>query len=250
MKVFELNVWRPLVDPRRGAARPGSARDRGGGCVLPARHSGHVLSHRARQDVDWDPGPRPRRPAARLLSQRRLLRADGRRFRRGVPSRGAPHRSRVPAALRGGRQAGQPAAADRPRARSTVRLRFSGRTSRGGPSANPFRRYAARFPGDLAWLAGEPLAFSTTMPLRRCGSAAPRSSSAGAYLRWLEAVARCGLERAAEACELIATTAKALQFKTARAVNTRKTLDPAPMLETMAGAWDETMMALTARYGA
>ena len=47
---------------------------------------------------------------------------------------------------------------------------------------------------------------------------------------------------------MIATTAKALQFKAARAVNTRKPLDPAPMLDTMAAAWDETMTTLTARY--
>ena len=117
------------------------------------------------------------------------------------------------------------------------------------PASNPFRRYAARFERDLEWLASEPLscfhnyAFAT---LRQCGAA---FELAGAYLRWLEAGGECGLERAAEGCELIATTAKALQFKTARAVNTRRSLDAAPMLEKMAGAWDETMTALTARYG-
>ena len=116
------------------------------------------------------------------------------------------------------------------------------------PSANPFRKYAARFPGDLTWLAGEPLAFFHNYAfatLRQCGAAFELGS---AYLRWLEARGESGLECAAEACGLIATTAKALQFKMARAVNMRKTLDPAPMLETMAGAWDETMMTLTARY--
>jgi hypothetical protein len=41
-----------------------------------------------------------------------------------------------------------------------------------------------------------------------------------------------------------------LQFKTARRVNANRPFDPAPMLETMAGAWDETMMRLTERYGA
>ncbi len=117
------------------------------------------------------------------------------------------------------------------------------------PVANPFRRYAERFARDLEWLGGEPIscfhnyAFAT---LRQSGAAFELS---GAYLRWLEAGGECGLERTAEACELIATTAKALQFKTARAVSTRRAFDATPMLEKMAGAWDETMMALTARYG-
>jgi hypothetical protein len=117
------------------------------------------------------------------------------------------------------------------------------------PAENPFRRYAERFPRDLEWLAGEPLAvfhnyaFAT---LRQCGAA---FELAGAYLRWLDGDSDCALQPAAEACARIATTAKALQFKTARAVSTRKPLDAAPMLETMAAAWDETMAALATRYG-
>jgi hypothetical protein len=117
------------------------------------------------------------------------------------------------------------------------------------PVVNPFRRYAARFPDDLEWLAGEPLscfhnyAFAT---LRQCGAA---FELAGAYVRWLEAGGERGLERAAEGCDVIATTAKTLQFKAARAVNTRRPLDATPMLEMMAAAWDETVASLTARYG-
>jgi hypothetical protein len=117
------------------------------------------------------------------------------------------------------------------------------------PVENPFRRYAARFPGDVEWLSREPLsvfhnyAFAT---LRQCGAAFELS---GAYLRWLQTVGECGLESAAEACMRIASTAKALQFKIARAVNTRKPLDADSMLESMAGAWDETMTVLASRYG-
>jgi len=116
------------------------------------------------------------------------------------------------------------------------------------PASNPFRRYAPRFERDLDWLSTEPLscfhsyAFAT---LRQFGAA---FELAGAYLRWLQAGGECGLERAEESCELIATTAKALQFKTARAVSTRRPLDAAPLLEKMAGAWDETMTTLTDRY--
>jgi len=118
------------------------------------------------------------------------------------------------------------------------------------PFDNPFDRYAARVRADLDSLAGEPLlqfhryAFST---LRQCGAA---FELAGAYLRWLNKNGEHGLERIAVPCDVIATTAKALQFKAARHVNTHRPFDPAPMLATMAGAWHETTTALTARYGA
>ena len=118
------------------------------------------------------------------------------------------------------------------------------------PHDNPFRRYGVRLSADLDALAGAPLpqfhgyAFAT---FRQCGAA---FEFAGAYLRWLEANGECGLERMAAACDVIATAVKALQFKTARFVNTGRSFDPAPIIETIAGAWDETMIGLTARYGA
>jgi hypothetical protein len=118
------------------------------------------------------------------------------------------------------------------------------------PHDNPFRRYGDRFSADLEGLAGGPLvqfhgyAFAT---FRQCG---PAFEFAAAYLRWLEAHGECGLEPMAAACQLIATSAKALQLKTARFVNAGRTFDPAPIIETMAAAWDKTMTDLTARYGA
>ena len=118
------------------------------------------------------------------------------------------------------------------------------------PLDNPFGRYATRFGADLDSLAGEPLtefhryAFAT---LRQCGAA---FELAAAYLRWLQANGEHGLERIVAACDLIATTAKALQFKVARSVNGNRPLDPSPMLATMAGAWNDMMSGLTARYGA
>ena len=113
------------------------------------------------------------------------------------------------------------------------------------PRENPFRRYAACFPCDLNRLAGEPLsafhnyAFAT---MRQCGSA---FELAGTYLRWLEASGEPGLDRIAGRCDDIATTAKTMQYKTARAVATRRPFDAAPLLETMAIAWEETMAALS-----
>ena len=162
------------------------------------------------------------------------------------PPRGPSDQSRVPAALRGGGQAGQPAGARRRRSRR--RSRSFGRTSREGPPtrSDAMPSVSVRSEG----LGGDRLAcfhsyaFAT---LRQCGAA---FELGGAYLRWLEAGGERGLEPAAEACKRIATTAKTLQFKTARAVNTQKPVDPAPLLDQMAAAWDETMAAVTARYGA
>jgi len=118
------------------------------------------------------------------------------------------------------------------------------------PLDNPFDRYARRFRADLEWLSGQPLtqfhsyAFAT---LRQFGAA---FELGGAYLRWLQSNGEHGLERIAAACDIIADTAKALQFKTARRVSADRAFDPAPMLATMARAWHETMTALTERYGA
>ena len=117
------------------------------------------------------------------------------------------------------------------------------------PHDNPFRRYAVRLHADLERLAGAPLsqfhsyAFAT---FRQCGAA---FEFGGAYLRWLEMNGEHGLGRIADACDAIATTAKTVQFKTARFVNAHRPFDAARMLDTMAGAWDTAMTGLTERYG-
>jgi len=118
------------------------------------------------------------------------------------------------------------------------------------PPQNPFPRYAEQLVADLAWLSGESLpefhryAFAT---LRQCGAA---FELAGAYLRWLDAADPHDLETVAGACDTIASTAKALQFKIARVVQTRRAFDPTAALGAMAVAWDEIMSALTLRSGA
>jgi hypothetical protein len=118
------------------------------------------------------------------------------------------------------------------------------------PQDNPFRRYAPRLAADLESLAAEPLAafhgyaFAT---LRQCGAAFDLGAE---YLRWLQTNGERGLEETISACEVIASTAKTLQFKTARLVNAHRPFDPIPMLDTMADAWEVTMTGLTARYGA
>ena len=118
------------------------------------------------------------------------------------------------------------------------------------PRDNPFRRFAPRFAADLGWLAGAPLtdfhgyAFAT---FRQCGAAFELGA---AYLRWLQRHGEGSLDRFASACDDIAATCKALQFKTARLASVNRVFDPAPMFDRMADAWDETMMGLAARYGA
>ena len=168
---------------------------------------------------------RPGRPAARLLPQRGLLRAGGEDFAGVFRLEGhLTNPEYLPPYVEVAKLGTRPLPAGR-----ALRRRLA-RAASGAPGApagldNPFRRYAARFERDLEWLADEPLscfhdyAFAT---LRQCGAA---FELAGAYLRWLEAGGECGLERATEGCELIATTAKALQFKTARAVSTRRSFD-------------------------
>jgi len=118
------------------------------------------------------------------------------------------------------------------------------------PGDNPFRRYSDRLVTDLHWLAHQPLsrfhayAFAT---FRQCGAAFERG---GAYLRWLEANGEDDLGAMAEACDRIAMTAKALQFKTARLVSAKRAFEHAPMVEEMAAAFDHTIAALRDRYSA
>lgn len=117
------------------------------------------------------------------------------------------------------------------------------------PRDNPFHRYLPRLSADMAELAGKSLAefhayaFAT---FRQWGAA---FEYGGIYLRWLQANGEQGLNPHALCCDEIATTAKTLQFKMARFVNTHRSFDPVPLLDTMAAAWDETMVGLSQRYG-
>ena len=117
------------------------------------------------------------------------------------------------------------------------------------PAANPFHRYAARFDHDLRWLATEPLAvfhgyaFAT---LRQCGAS---FEMVALFLKWLADRGEMGLDPAIEAFSDIAATAKSLQFRTARMVGAGKAFTPAPLLDGMATAWDTGFGVLRARYG-
>ncbi len=117
------------------------------------------------------------------------------------------------------------------------------------PRANPLARYRERFARDLEWLRGEDLgvfhgyAFAT---VRQCGAGYEQTAR---YLRWLEQHGETGLGAVAAHFDTLSSTAKALQFKTARAVRAKKDVDFASMMTDLETAWDAGMTALVARYG-
>ena len=71
---------------------------------------------------------------------------------------------------------------------------------------------------------------------------------AALYLEWLGAHGEKELETAHFAFQDISSGAKALVLKAARAVNAKKSVDFAPMLDDMTVAWDVGMDCLKGRY--
>ncbi len=116
------------------------------------------------------------------------------------------------------------------------------------PATNPVARMRARIEADLGWLASEgdatfhPYAFGTC---RQCGA---NAEVAGTFVGWLDERDGGGLDKAAGAFEVIAATAKGLEFSLARAARGR-TVDLAPPFEKMEMAWDTAMDILVERYG-
>ncbi len=115
------------------------------------------------------------------------------------------------------------------------------------PADNPVARYRKRFPNDLAWLSGQEMsafhlyAFAT---LRQCGACA---ELAGTFLEWLGCHGERGVADAAPAFMRFAESAKAMQFKLARAAAGRQ-VDFEPLLDAMEMSWDEGMNRLQAHY--
>ena len=109
------------------------------------------------------------------------------------------------------------------------------------PAVNPFIRYATRFDREIEALrAGGGSAYHAYAfaSFRQFGAA---FSLAAAHLEWLTAagVPLPDLNPAIIAFAAISTTAKTLQFRTARAALAGKPLDATPQLTTLADAWDE-----------
>jgi len=109
------------------------------------------------------------------------------------------------------------------------------------PTSNPIERFGERLVRDLPKLqaAGLPTYHAWAFAgIRQAGSA---FELAAAHLRWLAGFGRAGLLAAADRFEAIAQGNKALILKGARAVNSGRPLDAAPLIEDMAQAWDRGM---------
>ena len=221
VEVIELNVWRPLIahiEEQLALGRPAIVEV--DAFYLPdtagtTYHAEHVKTSIAVQALD---------AAARRLGyfhNAGYYELEGGdfagvfRLERGLTD---PHT----AAVRGGREAPGASAAREGRTLVAASLDLLARAARATcRSENPFRRYADALPR-RSRLACRPAARAvpSATPSPRFASAARRSSSAARISAGSQANGEHGLERIAAACDVIATTAKALQFKTARARQT------------------------------
>jgi len=112
------------------------------------------------------------------------------------------------------------------------------------PRTNPVRRFGERFAQDLPELLSGGLphyhawAFST---VRQLGTG---FDLAAACLRWLAPHEGSELLPIAQRFDTIAQGSKALILKVARAVNAKRAVDAAPLIDDMALAWDSGMETL------
>jgi Domain of unknown function (DUF1839) len=116
------------------------------------------------------------------------------------------------------------------------------------PARNPVRSFQQRFTHDLPGLQDKGLAhyhawaFGT---IRQLGAA---FELAALNLKWLAANGTAGLETATDAFEQLANTNKTLILKGARATNSKRPLDGAPLFDTMASAWEDGLGSLQALW--
>jgi hypothetical protein len=112
------------------------------------------------------------------------------------------------------------------------------------PKTNPFVRFGERFAQDLPNLREAGLdryhawAFAS---VRQAGAAFELTA---AHLRWLASFDMTALMPSAELFDAIGQGNKALILKAARAVNSGRPLDAAPLFAEMAQAWDRGMVLL------
>ena len=116
------------------------------------------------------------------------------------------------------------------------------------PPPNPLLRFRERFGEHLQWMISgaasfHPYAFAT---LRQLGASCELAAS---LVMWLSEHGETGLSPAYAEYTALATAAKALLLKTARAANNKKTVDAAPLLEAMAASWTTATGCLLSRYG-
>jgi hypothetical protein len=116
------------------------------------------------------------------------------------------------------------------------------------PKHNPLTAFRERFPVDAAWLAERDLksfhayAFATIRQLGACYELTAE------HLRWIDREDPAHA-KAAEHFEAISTGAKALLFKVARMVNSKKKPNFDETMASMETAWAAGMETISARYG-
>lgn len=118
------------------------------------------------------------------------------------------------------------------------------------PRSNPVQRFGERFARDLPLLQERGLAHYHTWAFATVRQAGGAFEFAAAHLRWMAAgdVASV-LIAAAESFDAIAHGCKTLILKGARAVNSGRPFDAAPMFADMAEAWDRGMTLLAKVVG-
>lgn len=114
------------------------------------------------------------------------------------------------------------------------------------PASNPFVRFGQRFAADLPLLQANGLAHYHAwafVAIRQAGAAYDLTAM---HLRWLAGFGHPELLAAAEPFDFIAQSNKALILKGARAVNSGRPFDSAPLFADMSQAWDKGMALLGA----
>jgi hypothetical protein len=113
------------------------------------------------------------------------------------------------------------------------------------PSANPVKRFAARFEADLPWIQREGLAFYHAWAFATVRQIGAAFEAAAIHLRWLEDPS---LVPAAEAFDKVSAGAKTFILKAARAVNSKKPFEAGAFFDDMAGSWQQGMDVLAAKF--
>jgi hypothetical protein len=112
------------------------------------------------------------------------------------------------------------------------------------PETNPVRRFQERFERDLPAIQDKGLAYYHAWAfgtIRQLGAA---FELAALNLKWLTEHGTEGLEPASAAFEDLSAANKTFILKGARATNSRKPFDGAPLFDTMAGAWERGITTL------
>lgn len=116
------------------------------------------------------------------------------------------------------------------------------------PVSNPVRRFQERFERDLSTIQDKGLDYYHTWAfgtIRQLGAA---FELAALNLKWLSVQGEAGLETAGAAFEALSAANKTFILKAARATNSRKPFEGAPLFEAMAKAWESGLQALDALW--